>query len=61
MSTDQDCREGFGPFPAGLGPICPATGRIINYNNVADLEAALEIHGPMVAGFLVEPIQGEAG
>lgn len=26
-----------------------------------DLEKALEAHGPNVAGFLVEPIQGEAG
>ena len=61
MSTDPDCREGFGPFVPGLGPLCPSTGQSIRYNCVDDLREALEAHGPKVAGFLVEPIQGEAG
>jgi len=33
----------------------------IRYNNINDLEVALDIHGENVAAFLVEPIQGEAG
>lgn len=61
MSTDPDCRKGFGPFLDSLGPVCPQTGKVLRYNNVDDLREALEKHGPRVAGFLVEPIQGEAG
>ena len=33
----------------------------IRYNNLTDLENALNSHGKLVAGFLVEPIQGEGG
>ncbi len=51
MSTDPDSYGGFGPFTPGFVKI--------PYNDIAALEKALE--DPMVAGFLVEPIQGEAG
>jgi len=61
MSTDPESRENYGPYLPNVGPICPATGRPIRYNNIQDLETALESHGDKVAGFLVEPIQGEAG
>ncbi|RIA83317.1 ornithine aminotransferase [Glomus cerebriforme] len=61
MSTDPDSRVGFGPYMPCVGPVCPSTGRIIDYNSIKDLEDALEAHGPHVAAFLVEPIQGEAG
>ncbi|KAJ3191358.1 ornithine aminotransferase [Irineochytrium annulatum] len=61
MSSDPDARGGFGPYNRGVGCVCPATGRALEYNNVSDLEAALEAHGADVCGFLVEPIQGEAG
>jgi len=64
MSTDPDSREGFGPFLAGVGPtVSLPSGEThsIRFNNIADLELALKIHGKNVAGFLVEPIQGEAG
>jgi len=67
MSTDPDATNEFGPFLESVGPSCPvkaANGeeaRTIRYNNVADLERALEAHGKNVAAFLVEPIQGEAG
>ena len=50
-STDPDSTTGFGPFLPGL--------KIIPYNDVKALEEALK--DPNVAGFLVEPIQGEAG
>ncbi|HNS18333.1 MAG TPA: ornithine--oxo-acid transaminase [Bacteroidales bacterium] len=50
-STDPDAREGFGPYTPGF--------IVIPYNNIPALEKALE--DPDVAGFLVEPIQGEAG
>ncbi len=51
MSTDPDSRNGFGPYTPGF--------IIIPYNDIPALEKALE--DPNVAGFLVEPIQGEAG
>ncbi len=50
-STDPDSYEGFGPFTPGFIKI--------PYNNLEALEEALR--DPDVAGFLVEPIQGEAG
>lgn len=51
MSTDPDSYKGFGPYTPGFIKI--------PYNNISALEKALE--NPNVAGFLVEPIQGEAG
>ncbi|MDY0100121.1 MAG: ornithine--oxo-acid transaminase [Bacteroidales bacterium] len=51
ISTDPDARNDYGPFTPGF--------EIIPYNNISALEKALK--DPNVAGFLVEPIQGEAG
>jgi ornithine--oxo-acid transaminase len=51
MSTDPDSYGGFGPYTPGF--------ITIPYNDIDALEKALE--QPNVAGFLVEPIQGEAG
>jgi ornithine--oxo-acid transaminase len=51
MSTDPDARNDYGPFTPGF--------IIIPYNDISALENALK--DPDVAGFLVEPIQGEAG
>ncbi|MGC8824411.1 MAG: ornithine--oxo-acid transaminase [Bacteroidales bacterium] len=51
MSTDPDSYGDYGPFTPGFIKI--------PYNNIPALEKALE--DPNVAGFLVEPIQGEAG
>jgi len=51
MSTDPDARGGFGPYTPGF--------ITIPYNDLDALSKALE--QPNVAGFLVEPIQGEAG
>jgi len=51
MSTDPDSYKGFGPYTPGF--------ITIPYNDTEALEKALE--DPNVAGFLVEPIQGEAG
>ncbi len=51
MSTDDVARQDFGPYLEGF--------TVIPYN---DLEALIEaLRDPNVAGFLVEPIQGEAG
>lgn len=50
-STDSSSRNDFGPFVPGY--------ITIPYDDIAALEVALE--DPNVAGFLVEPIQGEAG
>ncbi|MEJ2595081.1 MAG: ornithine--oxo-acid transaminase [bacterium] len=51
MSTDPDSKASFGPYTPGF--------EIIPYNDLDALAQALE--DPNVAGFLVEPIQGEAG
>ena len=50
-SNDPDATKNFGPYTPGL--------ESIPYNNVDALKDALE--DPNVVGFLVEPIQGEAG
>ncbi|MHB9040087.1 MAG: ornithine--oxo-acid transaminase [Melioribacteraceae bacterium] len=51
MSNDPDSYKGFGPYTPGFIKI--------PYNDLSALSKALE--DPNVAGFLVEPIQGEAG
>ncbi|MCB0760046.1 MAG: ornithine--oxo-acid transaminase [Flavobacteriales bacterium] len=51
FSTDPDSNSRFGPYTPGF--------EIIPYNDLDALSKALE--DPNVAGFLVEPIQGEAG
>jgi ornithine--oxo-acid transaminase len=63
MSTDPDCRTGFGPFLEGVGPtyVDGDETKTISFGDVSALERALELHGANVAAFLVEPIQGEAG
>ncbi len=50
-STDPDNTTEFGPYLPGY--------EIIPYNDLQALESALD--DPNVAGFIVEPIQGEAG
>jgi ornithine--oxo-acid transaminase len=51
MSTDPDARAEYGPYTPGF--------ITIPFNNIPALEKALEDKN--VVGFLVEPIQGEAG
>lgn len=51
-STDPQSTKGFGPFLEGIETVA--------YDNVEALENAL-ISDPFIAGFIVEPIQGEAG
>jgi ornithine--oxo-acid transaminase len=50
-STDPSAYEDYGPYLPGF--------EIVKYNDLSALEKALE--DPNVAGFMVEPIQGEAG
>jgi ornithine--oxo-acid transaminase len=50
FSTDPDARGGFGPFAPGF--------RAIDFGDAQALRDAI---GPRTVGFLVEPIQGEAG
>ena len=52
FSNDPVARKNFGPFTDGFLKI--------EYDNLEALEETLESN-PNVAGFLVEPIQGEAG
>ena len=51
FSTDESSKTGFGPFITGY--------ETIEYNNTQALATALKDKN--VCGFLVEPIQGEAG
>ena len=50
-STDPSAFKDYGPYLPGF--------EIVKYNDLSALEKALE--DPNVAGFMVEPIQGEAG
>lgn len=52
FSNDEDARKNFGPYTPGFLKI--------PYDNTEALEKALEENNN-IAGFLVEPIQGEAG
>lgn len=52
FSNDENARKNFGPYTEGFINI--------EYDNLNQLELALQ-NNPNVAGFLVEPIQGEAG
>jgi ornithine--oxo-acid transaminase len=51
FSTDPESNRQFGPYAPGFV--------VIPYNDIPALRKALE--DPNIAGFLVEPIQGEAG
>jgi ornithine--oxo-acid transaminase len=51
FSNDANARRSFGPFTEGFIRI--------PYNDIPALEKALQTEG--VVGFLIEPIQGEAG
>lgn len=61
MSTDPESKDNYGPYVPLVGPHVPSTGKVIRYNNVGDIEEALEAHGKETAAILLEPIQGEAG
>ena len=50
FSTEEQYREGFGPFTPGF--------RIVKYGDIDDLKKNISSN---TAAFLVEPIQGEAG
>jgi ornithine--oxo-acid transaminase len=52
FSSDSEAKTNFGPFTDGF--------ITIPYNDVSALENVLK-NNPNIAGFLVEPIQGEAG
>ena len=53
FSSDPDARGNFGPYTPGF--------TAIPYNDINALKEILEAEGQNIAGFLVEPIQGEAG
>lgn len=50
FSSDEGSRAGFGPFPPGF--------KVIPFGDAQALEDAI---APNTVGFMVEPIQGEAG
>ncbi|PGT90181.1 MULTISPECIES: ornithine--oxo-acid transaminase [Bacillaceae] len=50
LSSEEEYRKGFGPMLPGI--------KLIPYGDVEALKAAIT---PQTAGFLFEPIQGEAG
>jgi len=53
MSSDPDSYANYGPLTPGFIRI--------PYDDIDALEKALDAEGEKIAGFLVEPIQGEAG
>ena len=52
-STDHNAKKEYGPYTPGF--------ETIEYNDTKALENILKEKGENIAGFLVEPIQGEAG
>lgn len=61
MSSDPESRDNYGPYLPKVGSTVPGTNKPIVYNDKQALREAFEKAGPNIAGFLVEPIQGEAG
>lgn len=53
FSNDENARQNYGPYTEGFVRVA--------FDDIDALRAALEYHGENIAGFLVEPIQGEAG
>lgn len=53
FSNDEEARKNYGPYTEGFIRVA--------YDNIEALRAALEKDSATIAGFLVEPIQGEAG
>ncbi|HLW14870.1 MAG TPA: ornithine--oxo-acid transaminase [Flavobacteriaceae bacterium] len=53
FSNDPVARDSYGPYTQGFYKVA--------YDDLEALEALLEKEGKNIAGFLVEPIQGEAG
>lgn len=53
FSNDEDARNNFNPYTSGF--------ITVEYNDVESLRLAIEKNKDTICGFLVEPIQGEAG
>jgi len=53
LSSDSDARGEYGPYTPGI--------EVIPYNDAEALSLLFEEKAASIAGFLVEPIQGEAG
>lgn len=53
FSNDEEARNNYGPYTSGFIRVA--------YDNIDALRAILEQDSATIAGFLVEPIQGEAG
>lgn len=53
FSNDEDARNNFNPYTTGFISV--------EYNDVESLRSAIEKNKDTICGFLVEPIQGEAG
>lgn len=53
FSNDDDARNNFNPYTTGFISV--------EYNDVESLRSAIEKNKDTICGFLVEPIQGEAG
>lgn len=53
MSTEAQYKEDFGPLLPGI--------QIVKYNDIEEIKKIFKYYGKNIAGFIVEPIQGEAG
>ncbi|RMZ80613.1 hypothetical protein DV738_g2566, partial [Chaetothyriales sp. CBS 135597] len=61
LSTDPDSRDNYGPFLPAVGSVCPVTNKPIRFNDIEGAREVFTNNGKKMAGFIVEPIQGEAG
>ena len=53
FSNDEDARKNFNPYTSGFISV--------EYNDIESLKEIIEKDADTICGFLVEPIQGEAG
>src|SRR5690625_592204 len=53
FSSDEVAKDSYGPYTKGFHKVA--------YDDLGALEEVLEKNGKNIAGFLLEPIQGEAG
>ncbi|RMD41922.1 hypothetical protein DV735_g3228, partial [Chaetothyriales sp. CBS 134920] len=61
LSTDADSRDNYGPFLPAVGSVDPVTKKTLRFNDIQGAREVFSNNGKKMAGFIVEPIQGEAG
>lgn len=61
LSDNPSCYTGYGPFVPNISYKCPITQKEITLNDLDTLELCFKTHASLIAGFIIEPVQGEGG